>query len=128
MNPPTPLSLGSLNEVILYVKDMNAQVKFYRDSLGLTISYPAGLDNYSDQFWVTFETGTCTLALHGGGEKRLGEDAPKFVFEVSDIAATREQCRLLDIPRSGIRSPAPGVEVIDCQDPEGNVFSLESRA
>lgn len=79
MSTPAPL-IGSLCEIILYASDMNAQVAFYRDALGLSVSYPAGLDDYSDQFWVTFETGSCVLALHGGGEKDFGKSAPKFVF------------------------------------------------
>ncbi len=121
------LSLGPLNEIILYVSDMDAQVRFYRDALGLKVSYPSGVENYSDQFWVTFDTGACTLALHAGGEKRLGEDAPKFVFEVADVSAAREKCRELAIPVSEIRSPAPGVTVLDARDPEGNHFSMEAR-
>ena len=68
-----PLQLGPLHELILYVADMQAQVGFYRDTLGLEVSYPAGLDDYSDQYWVVFNTGQCSLALHAGGEKRLGK-------------------------------------------------------
>ena len=59
--------IGPMIEVIVYVEDMDAQVRFYRDILGLSISYPKGLIDYSNQMWVTFETGACELALHGGG-------------------------------------------------------------
>ena len=35
--------IQGLHELILYVKDMEAQVKFYRDVLGLAVVYPAGV-------------------------------------------------------------------------------------
>lgn len=120
------MKLGPLHEIILYVRDMPTQVAFYRDVLGLEISYPAGLDDYSDQYWVVFETGQCSLALHGGGEQRFGEDAPKFVFKVDDIEASRDELLAQNISVSEIHSPSPGVQVADCKDPEGNIFSIES--
>jgi catechol 2,3-dioxygenase-like lactoylglutathione lyase family enzyme len=46
--------LGPLIEVILYVADMDAQVCFYRDTLGLPIANPQGLADYGEQMWVTF--------------------------------------------------------------------------
>ena len=65
--------MGTLIEVILFVQDMNRQVAFYRDVMGLSVSYPAGLLDYSDQHWVTLNTGSCTLCLHSGGQGRVGE-------------------------------------------------------
>ena len=82
--------LGPLIEVILFVADMDSQVGFYRDILGLPITYPQGLPDYSEQMWVTFETGACHLALHGGGQGRLGADTPKIVFQVEDVSSTRQ--------------------------------------
>ncbi|MGH2522133.1 MAG: VOC family protein [Anaerolineales bacterium] len=83
--------VGELMEVILYVQEMNAQVAFYRDRLGLEVSNPAGLADYSREFWVTLKTGECTLVLHGGGQRRLGADSPKIVFGVNDIHAARAE-------------------------------------
>ncbi|MDB4637269.1 VOC family protein [Planctomycetaceae bacterium] len=42
------LQLGPLHELIIYVSDMQAQVEFYRDILGLKITYPAELNDYSE--------------------------------------------------------------------------------
>ena len=78
-----------LIEVILYVIDMDAQVRFYRDIFGLDVHYPAGLSDYRQEFWVTLDTGQCLLALHAGGLGRLGADTPKIVFGVEDIHAAR---------------------------------------
>jgi predicted enzyme related to lactoylglutathione lyase len=121
------MKIKGLMEVILYVKDMHALVSFYRDNLGLRVSYPAGLQDYTEQFWVTLETGQCTLALHAGGQLRQGEDAPKIVFEVEDIKAAQAYLLEKKVKVSEIRSPAPGVWVVDGVDPEGNAFSLEAH-
>lgn len=119
--------VGRLMETILYVADMPGQVMFYRDRLGLAIKCPVGLADYSTAYWVEFETGGCTLVLHGGGQKRLGADAPKIVFSVADIHAAREVLVERGVPLSAVRSPAPGVLVADGRDPEGNQFAIESK-
>ena len=118
--------LGPLHEIIVYVSDMDAQVRFYRDTLGLQIVHPTALDNYTDEYWVVFNTGECSLALHGGGSKQFGKDAPKFVFKVDDVSHVRKSLIASGVSVGEMRSPAAGVQVVDCKDPEGNVFSIET--
>jgi predicted enzyme related to lactoylglutathione lyase len=122
-----PGIVGRLMETILYVADMGAQVTFYRDRLGLAVKSPAGLSDYSTQYWVEFETGACTLVLHGGGQGRTGPDAPKLVFNVADIHAARETLTERGVTLGEVRAPAPGVLVADGTDPEGNHFAIESK-
>ena len=100
---------------------------FYRDVLGLRVTHPRGIDDFSGEFWVTFDTGACTLALHGGGQKRFGQDSPKFVFLTDDLAASRALLASRGVAIGDPFSPAPGVGVCNARDPEGNPFSLESR-
>ena len=119
--------LSGIFEVIIYVQDMHAQVAFYRDVLGLGVTYPEGLDDYDDQYWVTFDTGACTLCLHGGGTGQQGADAAKYVFGTADVEAARAQLIERGVRVSEIRQPSPGVRVFDGRDPEGNVFSVESQ-
>lgn len=119
--------LTELMEVILYVKDMQAQVVYYRDKLGLRVKEPQQVEDYSAAYWVELGTGACTLVLHGGGQRRIGEDAPKVVFRVSQIEQARRELMERGVPLSEIRSPAPEVWVCDGVDPEGNKFSIESR-
>jgi len=121
-----PPKIGPLHEIILYVSNMIAQVRFYRDTLGLDVSYPEDLGDGSEAFWVVFHTGQCSLALHGGGEKRIGDDAPKIVFQVDEIDAVREYLISQGVPMSEIVSPAPGIQVSNGRDPEGNAFSIEA--
>lgn len=120
--------VGGLLEVILYVQDMDAQVSFYRDVLGLQVKQPHGVQDYADVFWVELATGSCTLALHAGGQRRLGEDAPKIVFRVDYVPDIRAELLRRGVPMGKVRAPAPGVQVCDGTDPEGNRFSIESQA
>jgi catechol 2,3-dioxygenase-like lactoylglutathione lyase family enzyme len=119
------MMIRNLARTILFVQDMDAQVRFYRDVLGLTVKAPQGLADYRDEFWVELDTGQCTLTLHGGGQKRLGDDAPKLAFEVDDVEAARQHLLKHGVRVGEIRSPAPGVRVCDGFDPEGTPFSLD---
>ena len=121
------MKTNGLIEIIVYVADMNAQVRFYRDTFGLPVSYPAGLASYADQFWVTLDAGGVLLALHGGGQQRLGADTPKIVFGVDDIHSARAELVAKGVSIDEVRSAAPGVWVCDGRDPEGNPFSIESH-
>ena len=119
--------IGDLMEIIIYVEDMNRQVSFYRNQLGFKVVTPQESGDYGKEFWVELDTGVCSLALHAGGKKRFGEDAPKFVFRVQDILAARMQLINQQVEMGEIRSAAPGVWVCDGADPEGNKFSIESH-
>lgn len=121
------MKTNGLIEIIVYVADMDAQLKFYRDVFGLDVTYPTGLDSYAEEFWVTLDAGGVLLALHGGGQGRLGADTPKIVFGVDDIHASREELVAKGVTLDEVRSAAPGVWVCDGRDPEGNPFSIESH-
>ena len=122
------VKIGPIIEIIVYVRDMDAQVRFYKDVLELPLSYPLDLDSYQDQPWVTFDVGECVLALHSGGQGHVSLDAPKFVFQVADVGAARETLLGRGVVVGEVRVPSPGVYVSDGEDPEGNKFSIESRA
>ncbi|MES0361629.1 MAG: VOC family protein [Anaerolineales bacterium] len=117
--------VGEIMEVILYVEDMDSQVSFYRDKLGLQVKFPKETANYGEEFRVELDSGPCTLALHTGGKRRFGADAPKIVFRVGDILAARQELTDQEVEMGEIRSAAPGVWVSDGIDPEGNKFSIE---
>ncbi len=123
----TDVVVGGLMEVILHVKDMNAQVEFYRDKLGLRVTWPQRVSDYTKEGWVTFETGACVLALHGGGRTRHGESpSHRIVFRVDDIHRAREKLLNRGVSPGEIRSPAPEVFVFEGKDPEGNILSFEA--
>jgi catechol 2,3-dioxygenase-like lactoylglutathione lyase family enzyme len=122
------MTIKNLHMVIIYVQAMDKQVAFYRDVLGLVVKEPLAIDDYGDVYWVELDAGGCTLALHGGGEGRLGEDAAKLVFGVDDVPAVKERLSARGVPMGEIHSPAPGMQVCGAVDPEGNRFSIQSPA
>jgi catechol 2,3-dioxygenase-like lactoylglutathione lyase family enzyme len=121
------MQLGSLFEVIVYCRDMQAQVAFYREQLGLSITWPTGLADYSDEHWVSFATAGATLALHSGGEAPQGTP-PRFGFRVGNLAHCKEELTSRGVACGEIRQAAPGILVLDCRDPEGNGFFLEQQS
>jgi catechol 2,3-dioxygenase-like lactoylglutathione lyase family enzyme len=120
--------LHGLHEVILFVEDMQDEVEFYRDMLGLKIIYPKDKKDFSEEHWVQFDTGACSLCLHRGGERRIGEDAPKLVFLVGDISEARDELGDNGVPMSDPRQVSPGIWISDGEDPEGNRFSIEAHS
>lgn len=116
-----------LLEVIVYVEDMAAMVAFYRDVLELTVTFPEAVADYAGEPWVTFDTGGCTFALHGGGQRHHGQDTAETVFLVDDVYAVRAALAARAVPMSEVVTAAPGILVCGGRDPEGNRFSVESR-
>jgi catechol 2,3-dioxygenase-like lactoylglutathione lyase family enzyme len=110
-----------LIEVVLYVGDMQSAVGFYRDALGLV------LESESPR-WTTFQTGSCTLALHAFDGRRRGAGEPDPTFLVADAAAERERLVQAAVAVSELREPVRGVRVFDFRDPDGNRCSIESRS
>lgn len=119
--------LAGLLEVILYVQDMGAMVHFYRDQLGLEVLEPTDTEDYSAESWVVFDAGAVRLALHSGGERRLGEDTPMIVFAVMDIEAARRALIARGVEVGAPFEAAPGVLVCHARDPEGHPIALEQR-
>ena len=104
-----------LVEVVVYTQDMALATAFYRDTLGLE-------PDFESPHWTTFRTGACTLALHAGTE------APDPTFLVDDLDAARDSLEAAGVDVTEIREPAAGLRVFDARDPDGNRFSIESRA
>ena len=95
---------------------MERATAFYRDVLGLE-------PDFESQHWTTFRTGACTLrAPRGVGGARIP------TFEVADAAAERERLVAAGVEVTEIREPVAGLRVFDARDPDGNRFSIESRA
>lgn len=113
-----------LTRAILYIQDMDTQVRFYRDVLDMKVQYPTELESYHDQPWVEFETGECSLVLHISSDKQLGQDRPKLAFSVSNVAIAHKLLSDRGANLSPIRSRVDGFKVADGFDPEGNPFSI----
>jgi catechol 2,3-dioxygenase-like lactoylglutathione lyase family enzyme len=110
-----------LVEVVLYMRDMQRAIDFYRDTLGLTASFES-------EHWRTFGTGSCTLAFHVTDRRGPGTGEPDPTFLVADADAERVRLAAAGVDVTDIREPAPGVRVFDARDPDGNRFSIESKS
>ena len=119
--------IQGLTKAILYVKDIDTQVNFYRDQLGLEVKSSLSIDGRSDKQWVEFATGECTLVLHGNLDKQLGEDRPKLAFRVDDFETAYKTLTERGVKLSSIRSPSPGLKIAEGLDPEGNPFTIDCQ-
>lgn len=120
-----PLVKNHQIEVILYVQDMESEVRFYRDVLGLQLKYPPGLADYADQMWVEFDLGETTLALHGGVEEPP-DTQHELVFWVEDVARARAEIITAGTNMAEIRTLEDGAPIANGLDPAGHRFSIRS--
>jgi len=113
-------------QIILYVRDMADEVSFYRDVLGLSISYPKVLADYAEEMWVEFELGEGSLALHGGAAGGPNE-FHQVVFWVEDISLAREKILAAGINIDQIRGLEDGALIAEGKDPEGHRFAIRTQ-
>jgi predicted enzyme related to lactoylglutathione lyase len=117
------MTQASLTQMILFVKDMENEVSFYRDVLGLEIRHPHGLADYTNEMWVEFDAGVCSLALHGGANQAPG-DQHQLVFCVDDLEQTRLEMLEARITIGEIRLLEDGAPAAKGVDPEGHRFTI----
>jgi lactoylglutathione lyase len=117
-----------IDYTMVVVSDMDKSVGFYRDKLGIPLKFQS-------PEWTEFQTGTTTLALHGGGVARTGPPAGdpskqagacSIGFNVENVDETYEQLR-----EKGIRFVMPptqregeGIRLAVAIDPDGLPISF----
>ena len=116
--------MANLYQVILVAKDVRKLATFYRDVIGLPMTYPDTDRELASENWATLDAGNCILAVHGGGEIRTS-GAAILSLQVEDL-----DYRCFDLKQRGIDvdpifEVAPGVRSAKLRDPEGNRLSLE---
>ncbi len=114
---------SQVDYTMVVVSDMARSVEFYRDKLGIPLKFET-------PEWTEFQTGTTTLALHGGGVARTGPpvgDPSKQAgscsigFNVEDVDKTYQE-----LQAKGIRFMMPptqregeGIKLAVAIDPDG---------
>jgi len=75
--------IGKLSTIMVVVKDMKRSTRFYRDVLGLKLSY-------GTPHWTQLEAGNISLGLHPEGKETKVSPSIgcTFGFEVNDIRTT----------------------------------------
>jgi predicted enzyme related to lactoylglutathione lyase len=116
--------MADLYQVILVANNVGRLASFYRDALGFAITYPESAGDLAKESWVTLDSGSCQLAIHGGGEVRTsGSVILSFKVEDLDFAVFDLKEKGFDV--EPIYEVAPGVKSAKLRDPEGNRLSLE---
>jgi predicted enzyme related to lactoylglutathione lyase len=116
--------MSDLYQVILVANNVATLAKFYRDALGFAVTHPESPDDLAKENWVTLDSGSCQLAIHGGGDVRTSGSVI-LSFKVDDL-----EFSVFDLKEKGfdvepIYEVAPGVKSAKLRDPEGNRLSLE---
>lgn len=119
---------NQIDYTMIIVSDMQRSVEFYSDKLGIPLKFQS-------PEWTEFNTGTTTLALHGGGvastQPPSGDPskvagACSIGFNVDDVDKTYD-----DLKAKGIRFVMPpmqregeGIKLAVAIDPDGLPISF----
>jgi len=114
---------AKMTQVILYVQDMARAVHFYKDLLGLKVTYPGELADAAQEMWVELDAGGCALALHGGAHTSPN-DQHELVFKVADLEKARMKLLEAGIQIAEIRILEDGEPIAEGVDPDGHRFGL----
>jgi|ERR687895_1444921 predicted enzyme related to lactoylglutathione lyase len=76
------MTVGDLDHLYYWTRDMDAAVAFYRDVVGLTLVRRDG------DAWAQFDAGPVRFALHGTDDETAAASGT-VVFRVDDLEAAR---------------------------------------
>jgi len=112
-----------IDYTMVVVSDMARSVEFYRDRLGIPLKFES-------PDWTEFQTGTTTLALHGGGvtpatppagdpTKQAGSCS--IGFNVADVDKTYEELKTkgINFVMPPTQREGEGIKLAVCVDPDG---------
>jgi lactoylglutathione lyase len=126
-----PSTFNKVDYVMITVSNMARSVSFYKDKLGLPMKF-------GTPEWTEFQTGTTTLALHGGGQPK---DAPKdssahyagtcsIGFNVDNLELVVEQLQAkgVEFIMSPTEREGEGIKLAVAVDPDGLPISFGQAA
>lgn len=116
--------MADLYQVILLAWDVQRMAEFYRDVVGLKVTYPAPDAKLEDQNWVEFDAGSAKLAIHGGGDIR-GSGSVLLSIKVDDLDFTYWDLKKRGVDIQKPREVWEGTRAAKARDPEGNTISFE---
>jgi lactoylglutathione lyase len=117
-----------IDYTMIIVSDMKRSVEFYADRLGIPLKFQS-------PDWTEFDTGTTTLALHGGGilpGEAVRDGQSKYAgtcsigFNVEDVEKTYQELKAKGV--TFIMPPSQrdneGIKLAVCVDPDGLPISF----
>lgn len=122
------MNIIGVRELILTVNDMEKQVEFYRDKLGMKVFNPLKNGDYKNAMLATFDTGYCTFRLHANMAKDTFAETSQYLltFEVEDIEESHKELSSKGVKMSKIKENTPGKFISNFKDPEGNLIRIGS--
>lgn len=124
-------TFNKIDYVMINVSNMARSVEFYKDKLGIPMKF-------GTPEWTEFQTGTTTLALHGGGKP---QDAPKdpsahwagtcsigFNVDNLDLAYEQLEAKGVQFVMPPTERPGEGIKLAVAIDPDGLAISFGQAA
>jgi predicted enzyme related to lactoylglutathione lyase len=114
------VTVGPLDHVYYWTRDMTRAVEFYRDVVGLRLLRREG------DSWAEFEAGPVNFALHGAVEGHpLASGGATAVFEVQDLDQACRHLRERGVPFHEHEGEVPGyARYASFDDPDGNTVQI----
>ena len=124
-------TFNKIDYVMITVSNMARSVAFYKDKLGIPMKF-------GTPDWTEFQTGTTTLALHGGGQP---SEAPKdpdahhagscsigFNVDNLDLVFEQLQAKGVVFVRTPTAREGEGIKLAIALDPDGLPISFGQAA
>lgn len=104
----------NIGSIILFVKDMETVIAFYRDVIGLS---PDEEQPFSAQRFFRFDTGQCKLCLHSASKPNGGRQ--KIGFHVESVKTIHDTLKTKGLRLQPLKN-GDGLACFDISDPESN--------
>ncbi len=107
--------IDGVDVVWMTTSDMDRAVNFYRDILGLPVTY-------TSPYWSSVQCGSCSIGIHAGGD---GTPAPRgwtLCLVASDLKALKAQLQQAGVWIADELHETPRGMLMDFQDPDGSTL------
>ena len=124
-------TFNKIDYVMITVSNMARSVAFYKDKLGIPMKF-------GTPEWTEFQTGTTTLALHGGGKPQEAQKNPGehhagtcsvgFNVDNLDLAYEQLQAKGVEFVMPPTERAGEGIKLAIAIDPDGLAISFGQAA
>ena len=108
-----------LNYAIKFVGDMDSAVRFYRDTLGMTLLFQS-------PFWSEFDTGETKLALHPASDENPAGSV-QLGLGVEDLDRFHSEAQASGITFTSPPREVHGSRIARFRDPDGAEISISGK-
>ena len=116
------MAVKKLQNAYYTTNDMDREVAIYRDTLELSLTFQDGVK------WAQMKAGDVNFSLSSPEEGAAGATGAVIIFEVDDIANSRDQITAGGAEIVDERDRGAHGEVLTFRDPDGNLVQLFQRA